>query len=787
MLNKPNISRMKVYNYCIVFLIFSLSTSAFSQSGMQTFRGSIYDKQNLSPLYNAIVMVESSNTMKYTETNEKGEFSLEVPVGRCNITIILNGYYSYANNNLFVHSGKETVMEIFLEEQVNQLEEVVVKAKVDKNNPLNRMAVASARLLSTDEANRYAGSWSDPARMASNLAGVASANDSRNDIVIRGNSPIGLQWRLDGFEIANPNHFGSIGGTGGNVGMINNNQLTNSDFYTGAFPAEFGNLTSGLFDLKLRSGNSRKREYLFSLGFNGLELGAEGGFSKKSDASYLINARYSFLQSLDALGFDIAGTNGGVPKYQDVTVKLNFPMRKSNLSLLILLGASKIHFKDDMTDEEEWTKNDLGEEVDMANKQLFAGIAYTYRLSSNTRIENRVSTQSFESKQDVFTLGYMGESRDLYYISDMKDSRVSYSGKLISKLNTRNNISFGFGSDLYYSILEDHKLDTKEDIELHNCNKESVLFHSFFQWQHKFNDKLSFLPGVHMQYYSLNKDYSVEPRLGFQWKMFSSLSLGVSTGLYSQFQPLPIYFYEDEGKLVNYNVKMSRSWQSVFSIDKKISSGLRARTEIYYQYLFDIPVIPQIPEQSIINLGDDYNNKWDYYFENKGKGYNYGIEFTLEKFFEGSWYLAFTSSLYESKYKALDGILRNTKFNGNYAMNLVLGYEFKLSRRSIMSTNVKVAYIGNKRYTPSTSKNGFDIEYEYSKINSLKLPNYFRTDFNINVKTNYTHTSVEFFLEIDNLTNHKNIWRQFYNINQQKEKYTYQQMFTPMGGVRVFF
>lgn len=771
----------------LIIITCCLCTTSLAQNAIQLVRGVVNDKSNLSPLPGAVVAIQHNDQTFHTTSDIDGNFVIQVPMGRCNVLISYLGYNDYAISNLLVQSGKETVLEILLDEKVTTLGEVIITPKIEKDMPLNKMASASARLLSKEEADRYAGSWSDPARMVSNLAGVASANDSRNDIVIRGNSPSGIQWRLDGFEIANPNHFGSVGGTGGNVGMINNNQLANSDFYTGAFPAEYGNLTSGLFDLKLKTGNSYKRQYMLSAGFNGLELGAEGGFLKKSNASYLINARYSFLQSLDAIGFDIAGTKGGVPKYQDVSMKLNFPLKNSNLSVILLQGTSRINFNDDMTDESEWTSGDLGEEVNMRCNQLFSGINYTYRFDNNTRLENRLSVQMISSLIDCYSIGYMNGSKDIYYNNDLTENRFSYSSKLIKRINARNNLNAGIGADVYSIDYRMNRYPNGVPQSLFGGKSVSPLFRAFFQWQHKFNDQINIIPGVYSHVFGMNQDFSIEPRLGFQWKLSPTLSFGASTGLFSQLQSFPLYLYEREGEMINKNVGMSRSWQSVISIDKKLSSSWRVKAEIYYQLLYNVPVTSKIPEQSALNLGDNYGNEWDLAFTNEGKGYNYGVELTVEKFFASNWYLMFTASLYEAKYRGYDGVLRDTKFNGNFAMNTLAGYEFKLSSRTLMSLNMKVALMGNKRYTPSSSDNGMDIIYDYSKINTLKLPDYFRMDFNINVKTNYRKVSLEYFVELDNITNNKNVWTQYYNANQQKYKPTYQQRLTPMGGVRIYW
>jgi len=184
-------------------------------------------------------------------------------------------------------TGKETVLNIELEESAVQGQEVVISAEIDKTKSNNKMATVSSRIFSTEEASRYAGSRGDPARMAANFAGVSGANDSRNDIIVRGNSPLGILWRLNGLDIPNPSHFGSMGSSGGPISILNNNTLDNSDFMTGAFPADYGNATAGVFDLKMRSGNNEKYEFLGMVGFNGFEIGAEGPFSKKRKTPHL--------------------------------------------------------------------------------------------------------------------------------------------------------------------------------------------------------------------------------------------------------------------------------------------------------------------------------------------------------------------------------------------------------------------------------------------------------------------------------------------------------------------
>ena len=257
------------------FLAFWLITTAiFAQNGIV--KGTVLDKQSLQPITNVNVLVDTE-AVEGTMTDSNGEFRMEVPVGRHFFVFEILGYETAVLANIEVNSGKDTQLEVLMQEQLNTLDEVVIKASTSKAKPLNELAVVSARQFGMEEVSRYSGGRGDVARLATNFAGVSSANDSRNDIIIRGNSPTGLLWRLEGVPIPNPNHFATAGTTGGPVGAVNPNLLKNSDFLTSAFPAEYGNAIGGVFDLSYRNGNSDSYEYTAQVGaFTGFEAMAEG-------------------------------------------------------------------------------------------------------------------------------------------------------------------------------------------------------------------------------------------------------------------------------------------------------------------------------------------------------------------------------------------------------------------------------------------------------------------------------------------------------------------------------
>jgi hypothetical protein len=329
--------------FCIVLTANSII--AFSQS-IQTIRGRILDEVSQQPLPGVnIVITSAQGNLLGATTNEDGVYRIEkVPVGRHDLKITFIGYEDQFLQNVMVTAGKEVVLNVNLTEKISQLNEVVVTAdtKEDKTATNNDLAVVSARSFNTDDTKRYAGSLGDPSRMAANFAGVIGGNDSRNDIVVRGNSPTGMLWQLEGLNIPNPNHFGALVATGGPVSILNNNNIDKSDFLTSAFPAQYGNATAGVFDLKLRDGNNENSEFMGQIGFNGFELGAEGPFSKKSKASYILNYRYSTLAVFQKLGIEF-GTGSNTPLYQDLNFKASFPVGENGkLSLFGLGGNSSI-------------------------------------------------------------------------------------------------------------------------------------------------------------------------------------------------------------------------------------------------------------------------------------------------------------------------------------------------------------------------------------------------------------------------------------------------------------
>jgi hypothetical protein len=771
-----------------------------AQPGTQTIKGTITDAQSKYPLIGANVVVIGSDPLIGASTDMNGNFKLSnVPLGRQALKISYLGYQERVLSNILVTSGKEVELTVELEEQVLAAGEVVVTAKRDKTETNNEFATLSARSFDIEETSRYAGSRNDPARMAANFAGVSGANDARNDIVIRGNSPAGLLWRLDGINIPNPSHYGALGATGGPVSMLNNNVLDRSDFMTAAFPAQYGNAIAGVFDLQMRNGNKDKREYLGQIGFNGFELGVEGPFSKNSRASYLANYRYSTLGVFQTLGIDF-GTGAATPQYQDLSFKIDVPTSTAGrFTVFGLGGTSRIKFLGNDVDTTSST-NLFGEESqdsysDFRNGILGASYTYYHNPSTYSKVSIAASTNWQSYKEDSLSTEDRSPVRRVE--ADYTQNKFSLNYLINKKFNARNSATMGIISDLYDFTLTEKSLVTPTEFKnVRNSQGNSLLTQVYGQWQHRFTDLLTLNGGLNLQHFSLSKSLALEPRLGLKYQFAPRQSLNFGYGYHSQMQPLLTYFNQTQLPdgavlLSNKDMDFTRSQHLVLGYDRMLTDNMRLKVETYYQYITKAPVESHLSSFSMLNAGADFAMPEEDSLVNKGTGRNYGIELTLEKFYSNGYYFLFTSSLFDSKYRGSDDVRRNTTFNSHYVVNLLAGKEFKVGRKNnVFNIDWKLTTAGGRYVTPiDFEKSGLAGEavYVQDKAFSTQLGDYFRTDVKFSFRMNRRKATHEFSLDLQNVTNRQNVFTQRYNVRTNRIATEYQIGFFPIPQYRLLF
>ena len=790
-----------MYKLVIRFgILLLLSLPVRAQTFTQTIRGTVLDADSKSPLPGATILVLNLDTVKGGVSDVQGNFRITaVPVGRRAIKISYLGYEDAFLNNLIVSTGKEVVLNVEMHERVIQGQSVEIISEKDKTKANNDLATNSARSFSSEETERYAGARGDPSRMVANYGGVTSSNDARNDIIVRGNSPLGVLWRFEGVDIPNPNHFSTQGATGGPVSMLNTNLLANSDFLTGAFPAEYGNRTAAVFDLKLRNGNNEKDEFIAQVGINGLEVGAEGPI-KKDGASFLINYRYSTFKVFDALGihFGVAG----VPEYQDMSFKLNFPTAHAGVfSVWGLGGISSISILDRNRDTSDWSYTAKGQDLVYGSNMGVIGFTHLYFFSPTISGKLVVSVNGSSNLITVDTLSKAKQDfRD--YDNHSADWQYTASYTVSDKINAHHLLKAGITYTQQFIDYKAYFYSTQYKTNVYQLNDadNTGLGQAYLHWQYRITEKLALNTGIHYQVFTLNNTQALEPRAGLRWQFLPRHALSIAYGMHSQTQPLIYYFYKTydpvSGNYVetNRNLDLSRSQHLIAGYDFNIGKNFRFKLEGYYQYLYNIPVsINPASSFSIINVGNALDGLplVDSLY-NHGTGKNYGVELTIEKFFSKHFYFLSTLSVYQSSYVANDGIERPTAYDGGYVYNILAGYELPLgkSKNKLISLDVKYTTAGGNRYTPidlSTSIIDGHAAYYDNLAYSQRFTPYSRLDVKLSFRLNRKKVSHLLYVNVENILNQQNILQQTYDPSSQTVHSEYQLGVFPYGGYRLEF
>lgn len=764
-------------------LTIALFIVGFTYGQTNQISGTILDEQSELPLGGAsVVLIGVEGVGAITDFD--GYFTIEdVPVGRQSLEISYIGYETRTISNIVVTSGKAAVVNVSLIESFDQLDAVIINSTPSKRKPINTLATVSARQFGLEEVTRFSGGRSDVGRLAANYAGVSAPDDSRNDIVVRGNSPTGLLWRLEGVPIPSPNHYSTLGTTGGPVSALNPNLLKNSDFLTSAFPSEYGNAIGGVFDLGFRTGNKDDYEYTGQVGiFTGVEVMAEGPMGNKR-GSFLVAARYS-LVSLLGVG---AGGTSATPDYSDLSFNLDFGKGKwGNFSLFGIFGTSSIDFLGDDIDEDDLFAAE--DENAFADSNFgVIGLKHQISLSENSYLRTVVatSTNGNEFTVDRFIDKGTDQERIIRYTEvDDTENRFSVSTLFNTKLNNKVTLRSGvliesFGIDTSLRDREEQPdLDGDGDPDLNtfrSVDDRLAVFQPYVQTQIRLSKDLTLNAGLHGQYSDLNEQFVLEPRAGIQYSISPSQQLSFGFGVHHQNQPLPILFLNEDigGQLVQTNAGLDfvRSDHYVLGYDLKIAKDWRAKVEVYYQNITNAAVNSFPSSYSSLTEGADFGFNNDVTgLVAEGSGFNQGIELTLEKFFSDGYYGLLTTSIFESKYEGSDGIERNTPFNNGYVVNLLAGREFPIgkSKKDVIFADTRITFAGGRYFTPvdlaASQAAGFEVTLDDQAF-SQQYDDYFRWDVKVGIKLNSRNnkTAHSFYLDIQNVTDNENVFVQRYN------------------------
>ena len=763
-------------NMKIPFALISSLVLAFGmpiyavQNEIGTIRGRVFDRTSDTELpFATLQLVKSDSVIATAQTDTLGLFCFQkLSPGRYDLKATYLGYSPGVLKELLVTSGHDLIVSVPLTENSSMLDEVVVKPYVNKAQPLNNMALTGGRMLAVEEASRYAGGLDDPARLASSFAGVAT-NVGDNGIVVRGNAPKFLQWKIEDVEVPNPNHFAEIAGFGaGGLAAISSNVLGNSDFFTGAFPAEYGNALSGVFDIKLRNGNNSKYEHAFALGTMGIDVASQGPLKKNSRASYIFNYRYSTL----ALMSSFLPEGAENMRYQDLSFKFNIPTRKHGTFSIWGVGLIDSNGEDAKTNPQEWEY--MNDREGWKNKLYMGAFGIAHRININDR--------SFLKTTLAGTVNGIKGNGDVA----LEDGTV-HPENSISKLNTNiilnsyintkfsarhtNRSGLTLTALLYDMNIRNSKTPGTPLLQVSDNNGAAALIEAHTNSSFALGNRWKLNAGLHVQYLTLNNHYSIEPRLSSSFELDSKSTLSAAFGMHSRMEMLNYYFTEGpDGELYNKNLDFTRALHFSISWQRTFGENFRLLVEPYVQYLYSVPV-SKTGTFSFLNLKDEWYIMDE--LTNIGKGFNYGVDVTFEKYMTNGFYFMFTGSLYNARYRAADGTWRNTRFNRNFLLNGLAGKEWMVgkTKRNMWSLNLKLTFMGGDRFSPVDYENSIlnqDVVFDETKAYSSRLSPILVGHFTVSYRINRRKLSHEFAFKMLNCTGYAEYFNHAFNYKTQK-------------------
>ncbi|MFK7797085.1 MAG: carboxypeptidase regulatory-like domain-containing protein [Aureispira sp.] len=788
---------MKILLLLSILLLLPILSQA---QATQVIYGEVTDNLTDKPIKNVAVELLNYVPLKVAITDENGQFVLEdVPIGKHRLLATHENYDIVVIPDVSVTSGKQVNLNISLEELVINIREVVVESstkKTTRDQPNNSMALIGIRSFNIEDVRRYSGARNDPSRLAANFAGVHIGNDIENGIIVRGNSPTTVLWQLEGMPIPSPNHYARTGLASGLWPMLNTNLMSNSDFLNGAFPAQYGNVTGGVFDVGLRSGNQNIYEGMVQVGYTGAEVGFEGPISKKNGSSFAFAYRYSIYDLLRVIGLDLLSDL--TPNNQDVSFKINFGKNKlGQFSVFGLGGRGEFDIKNGDLDSND-VANQVARDITIRKQLGILGVKYKRFLTPEKKSYWQTTLGGFYD-QEVYledTLLLNGE-RDIVLNNSTENINATLSSFVNLSLSYNHTIRAGIVETFYNlnSVYED-KLFALGD---RNFRGNTLLSQVYVQYLARVGKKLRINVGVNAQHLLLNNTFGVGPRFAVTWQPYSSHKFSLGYGWHHQMQPLIVYFNQAEDPdgnsfLANKDLGFTQAHHITASYDWAMFDNWRLKAEGYYQLYTNVPITTYSSAFSGINMGEEFELLTLTDLVNEGLGRNVGAELTIEKFFSKDYYGLLTASYTNSQYQGSDGKWRLTPYNHSYVVNFLAGKIFKIGpkRANSFTIDINFVYASPNRFTPvdlaESRLRGYGVR-QWDRAYEAVGGDYLRADvkFGFNFNNNKKNISHRIFLDLINVTNKRNILIRQYNASTQNVETAEQLGFFPDLTYRLTF
>lgn len=744
----------KILLILTIFCYFPLS----AQQSSSIIKGRIFNAKNNEPVEFATIVIQ--NTVIGTNSDVEGNFMLkQVEPGFYQLKISAIGFKTYISETFRVTKAAGATINIPLEEDEIRLEEVTVRPSFF---PKRDESPTSLRTIGIDEIEKNPGGNRDITKVIQSFPGVSSAASFRNDVIVRGGGPSENKFYLDGVEIPNLNHFATQGASGGPVGIINVDFVREVNFYSGAFPAAFGNSMSSVLDFTQKIANTERPKFRTTIGASDFAFSSEGPISPKT--SYLASVRRSYLQLLfSALKLPF------LPTYNDMQFKIKTKINDKTELSLIGLGAldnSKLNLKANETEEQRYILSYLP-----VNKQwnYTLGLVLKHYNTNgyNTLVlsHNTLNNGAYKYQDNIET----PENLILNYDSRESETKFRFEHYYLSKTKFKLTYGVDFQYAQYYNSTF-QKIFRLGNVQSFNylSNLDFVKYGLFGQLNRELlNQHLLLSLGIRADGngYSSKMSNPIEnlsPRISVSYNIDGRTSVNMNAGRYLQ---LPAYtmlgYRNSNGTLINKEngVQMIGVNHLVAGIDFRPNPTTQLSAEGFYKGYDHYPFSVR-DSVSMASKGADFGVYGNEEVKSVSDGRAYGLELLAR--YKDFWGFkgVLTYTYVRSEFTDINGKYVPSAWDNRHLLTITSTRSFKRN----WDFGFKWRFIGGSPYTPwdtnkSSLKAAWDVQgqgyLDYSQFNKRRLGSFQQLDVRLDKAFYYKKWSLMLYLDIQNATNFK--------------------------------
>ncbi|MBK5284940.1 MAG: TonB-dependent receptor [Bacteroidia bacterium] len=747
--------------YCFLILLLFIARYSAGQSGIC--KGKIIDRVSNEALPFAVVVIEG--TALGAVADIEGFFVINnLEPGTYNVKANLLGYKPLTIFDVRVNNSRAAVIRFELEKSSSQLNEAVITAEVISKT---EESPVSLRTIGATEIKRNPGGNRDISKAIQSFPGVGFTASFRNDILVRGGSPNENRFYIDDIETPVINHFQTQGASGGPVGMINVDLISDLRFYAGAFPANRGNALSSVLDFKYKTLQDDKPFYSLTLGSSDLALTTETPVGKKS--SLIAGYRKSYLQFLfKALELPF------LPAYDDLQFKYQWKISTQQELNIIGIGALdkfELNKEANKTVEQRYLLNVLpiNEQWNYtvgAVYKRFHAESYTTLVASRNHLNNE-ATKYFNNENVPGNLLYRYHSQEI-------ENKMRWENTARKK---GWKFNYGIGAE-HVRYLNDTYQKQPFGITVDYSSDLSFIKHSAFGQVSSTmeKNKLILSLGARLDGNTFNDNMNnplnqFSPRFSASYSLNNKWSVNFNTGLYNQLPPYTVLGYRNlNGDLVNKAVKYIEAIHFVSGVEFDSEKNLKITAELFHKIYSHYPFSLK-DSVSLANLGSDFGVVGDVAVISNNQGLASGIEFLVQQKLFKNFYGLLSYTFVRSEFQDINGKYISSSWDFNNILSITAGKIFK----SNWETGIRYRYSDGAPFSPyevtsSLVKTNFDATgqgiKDYSKLNTLRSPSFSQLDLRIDKKYPFKKWTLNIYLDIQNVLNTKSEQQPYLSIQR---------------------